>query len=76
VDEAKEGPLLQQLDVATAPERKAKPKRSLVVMAAALGGLLLGVLWALVRRAMRKVAESDQRSSQIALLQKAWSFKS
>lgn len=75
VDEAKEGPLLQQLDVATAPERKAKPKRAIIVLAAAFGGLFLGVLLAFVRRAMRKAAESDQGSSQIALLQKAWSFK-
>lgn len=75
VDEAKEGPLLQQLDVASAPERKAKPKRAIIVLAAAFGGLFLGVLLAFVRRAMRKAAESDQGSSQMALLQKAWSFK-
>jgi tyrosine-protein kinase Etk/Wzc len=75
VDEAKEGPLLQQLDVATAPERKAKPKRAIIVLAATLGGLFVGLLLAFVRRAMRKAAESDQGSSQMALLQKAWSFK-
>jgi uncharacterized protein involved in exopolysaccharide biosynthesis len=75
VDEAKEGPLLQQLDVATAPERKAKPKRAIIVLAAAFGGLFLGLLLAFIRRAMRKAAESDQGSSQMALLQKAWSFK-
>jgi tyrosine-protein kinase Etk/Wzc len=75
VDEAKEGPLLQQLDVAIAPERKSKPKRSLIVLIAAFGGLFFGVLLALVRRAMRKTAESYQGRSQIALLQKAWSFK-
>jgi uncharacterized protein involved in exopolysaccharide biosynthesis len=75
VDEAKEGPLLQQLDVATAPERKAKPKRAIIVLVAAFGGLFLGMLLAFIRRAMRKAAESDQGSSQMALLQKAWSFK-
>ena len=75
VDEAKEGPLLQQLDVATAPERKAKPKRASIVLAAAFVGLFLGALLAFVLRAMRKAAESEQGSSQMALLQKAWSFK-
>jgi uncharacterized protein involved in exopolysaccharide biosynthesis len=75
VDEAKEGPLLQQLDVATAPERKAKPKRAIIVLVAALAGLSLGLLLAFVRRTMRKVAESEQGSSQMALLQKAWRFK-
>ncbi|CAN1487330.1 KpsE Capsule polysaccharide export protein [Burkholderiaceae bacterium] len=75
VDEAKEGPLLQQLDMATAPERKAKPKRAVVVLVATFGGLLLGMLLAFVRRAVRKAAESSQGSSQMALLQQAWSFK-
>ena len=75
VDEAKEGPLLQQLDIATAPERKAKPKRAIIVLAAAFGGLFLGLLLAFVRRAMRKATESDQGSSQMVLLQNAWSFK-
>jgi uncharacterized protein involved in exopolysaccharide biosynthesis len=75
VDEAKEGPLLQQLDVATAPERKAKPKSAIIVLAAALGGLFLGVLLAFVRRTIHKASESNLGSSQMVLLQKAWSFK-
>ncbi|WP_310646294.1 GNVR domain-containing protein [Limnohabitans sp.] len=75
VDEAKEGPLLQQLDVATAPERKAKPKRAMIVLAAAFGGLFLSLLFAFVRRALRKSLETDQGSTQMVLLHKAWSFK-
>jgi uncharacterized protein involved in exopolysaccharide biosynthesis len=75
VDEAKEGPLLQQLDVATAPERKAKPKRAIIVLMAVFGGLFFSLLFVFVRRALRKAAESDQGSSQMVLLQKAWSFK-
>ena len=43
-------------------------------MVGAFGGLFLGVLMAFVRRAFRKGAESDQGRSQMALLQKAWSF--
>jgi len=75
VDEAKEGPLLQQLDVATAPERKAKPKSAMIVVLAAFAGLFLGVLLASVRRFIRKIAESDQGSTQMVMLQKAWRFK-
>lgn len=75
VDEAKEGPLLQQLDVATPPERKAKPKRAFIVLTATFGGLFFGLLLAFVSRAMRKASESEQGISQMALLQKAWSFK-
>lgn len=75
VDEAKEGPLLQQVDVAVAPERKSKPKRAMIVLVAAFAGLFLGVLVALVRRAIRKASESEDTGAQIAQLKQAWSLK-
>jgi uncharacterized protein involved in exopolysaccharide biosynthesis len=75
VDEAKEGPLLQQVDVAVAPERKSKPKRAMIVFVAAFAGLFLGVLVAFVRRAIRKASESKETRAQMAQLKKAWSLK-
>ena len=75
VDEAKEGPLVQQVDPATPPERKSKPKRSFIVLVSALGGLFLGVLVAFVRRSIKKAA-TDPESSQLMLqLREAWSWK-
>ena len=75
VDEAKEGPLVQQVDPATPPERRSKPKRSLIVLVSALGGLFLGVLAAFVRRSIKKAA-TDPESSQLMLqLREAWSWK-
>ncbi len=75
VDEAKEGPLVQQVDPATPPERRSKPKRSLIVLVSALGGIFLGVLAAFVRRAIKKAA-TDPESSQLMLqLREAWSWK-
>lgn len=76
VDEAKEGPLIQQVDVATAPERRAKPKRALMVIVAGFAGLFAGVLFAFVRRAMRKAAEDTQTSSQMQKLKAVWAWKS
>lgn len=75
VDEAKEGPLVQQLDVALPPERKSKPKRALMVIMAAFAGLFLGVLIAFVRRVLYKVGESKETSGQLAKLKQAWQFK-
>jgi tyrosine-protein kinase Etk/Wzc len=75
IDEAKEGPLIQQVDVALAPERKSKPKRAIMVLVAAFAGLFLGVLVAFVRRAIRKTAESDEASEQIARLKQVWRLK-
>jgi uncharacterized protein involved in exopolysaccharide biosynthesis len=75
VDEAKEGPLVQQVDVASAPERKAKPKRALIVIVAAFAGLFLGVLIAFVRRAVRKAGEDPQSALQMQMLKNAWQLK-
>jgi uncharacterized protein involved in exopolysaccharide biosynthesis len=75
VDEAKEGPLIQQVDVAVAPESKSKPKRSMIVLGAAVGGLFLGALVAFARRALRKAVESKEGGKQMALLKQAWRLK-
>ncbi len=76
VDEAKEGPLIQQVDVAVAPERKSRPRRAIIVLVAAFAGLFMGVLVTFVRRAMRKAAESPETSGQISKLKAAWRLKS
>jgi uncharacterized protein involved in exopolysaccharide biosynthesis len=75
VDEAKEGPLIQQVDVAVAPERKSKPKRAILVLVAAFAGLFFGVLVAFVRRAMRNAASSAEGGVQMAKLKEAWRLK-
>ncbi|MEY4316905.1 MAG: hypothetical protein RI902_713 [Pseudomonadota bacterium] len=75
VDESKEGPLIQQVDVAVAPERKSKPKRAIVVLVAAFAGFFLGVLVAFVRRAIRNAASSPEGGAQMAKLKEAWRIK-
>lgn len=76
VDEAKEGPLIQQVDVASVPERKSKPKRAVLVMVAGFAGLFGGVLFAFVRRALRKVTNDPQQKEQMQRLQAVWRWKS
>jgi len=72
VDEAREGPLLQQVDVAQAPERKSKPKRAMIVVLAGVAGLFLGVLVAFIRRAVRKAGENPDSAERMAALRRAW----
>ena len=76
VDEAKEGPLVQQVDVATAPERKSKPKRALIVIIATVAGLFLGVLVAFVRQALRKSVKDPETVQRLSKMRQVWSFKS
>lgn len=71
LDEAREGPLLQVVDPATAPEKKSKPKRVLILILATFVAGTLGLFFALGRRALRKASDSDD----LAVIKRAWSFK-
>jgi len=72
VDEAREGPLLQQVDVAQAPEKKSKPKRAMIVVLAGAAGLFLGVLLAFIRRALKNAAKNPESAQQMVALKRAW----
>jgi capsule polysaccharide export protein KpsE/RkpR len=59
LDEAKEGPQLQVVDVALPPDRKSKPKRALIVLASALLALLASCAFVVVRRYAALSREQD-----------------
>jgi tyrosine-protein kinase Etk/Wzc len=76
LDEAKEGPALQQVDVAVPPDRKSKPSRALIVVASALLAFLLVSLWVVVRRYLALVRASDPQSAAAWNgLRRAWSLR-
>lgn len=54
LDESREGTLLQIIDKASPPERKSKPKRSLVTLGSALAGLVLTGAWLVLRQNKRR----------------------
>lgn len=51
-DESREGALIQVVDAATPPERKSKPKRAVIAMAATLVAALVLVAWVFVRQSI------------------------
>jgi uncharacterized protein involved in exopolysaccharide biosynthesis len=59
LDEAKEGPALQQVDVALPPDHKSKPSRALIVMASTLLAFLLASAWVIVGRYAALVRSAD-----------------
>lgn len=75
VDEAREGPLVQQVDVATPPERRSKPKRTLIVIVAILAGLMLGILVAFMRRALRRAEQSSETQAQVRRFKEVWKLR-
>lgn len=50
LDEAKEAPMLQVVDVARPPDHKSKPARAVIVLASTLLAFLASSLWVVMRR--------------------------
>ena len=76
LDEAKEGPALQQVDVALVPDRKSRPARALIVLASTLAALLLASTWVVARRyaEVRRVNDPAAVTAWRRLVS-AWSFR-
>lgn len=60
-DESKEGPLLQQIDVAIPPERPSKPSRMSIVLLGSGASILIGLLFAFGNRARKQHGDTLSR---------------
>jgi uncharacterized protein involved in exopolysaccharide biosynthesis len=70
IDEAKEAALIQVVDKALVPEKKSKPKRSLIVILATLMAFFIGVLLAFVREASERVSQDPASAERMNLLRR------
>ena len=76
LDEAKEGPALQQVDVAVPPDYKSKPARALIVVAGTLIALVLVSMGVVIQRYLALVRLTDPSASAAwRSLARAWSFR-
>ena len=76
LDEAKEGPSLQQVDVALVPDHKSRPARGVIVLASTLVALLLVSAWIVVRRYTETLRAGDPAAASAWRgLVRAWSFR-
>jgi capsule polysaccharide export protein KpsE/RkpR len=64
LDEAKEGPPLQVVDVAMPPDRKSKPARSLIVVGTTLAALFAAIVWALIKGYLAWARREDPQAAQ------------
>ena len=71
LDEAKDFPLIQVLDQATPPEKKSKPKRSLIVLLVTLVAFILAVLLAFVRESMLRAKRLPEHTERMQALHNA-----
>ena len=67
IDEAKDATLIQVLDKAVQPERKSRPKRSLIVLLTSFVAGLLAVLWAFVREALARAQLDSEQARRLQL---------
>jgi tyrosine-protein kinase Etk/Wzc len=73
LDEAKEGPAIQLVEAAIAPDRKSKPKRAVLILGALVSGFFIACLYAISRGYLEWRQTSDPASSvQHARLLAAW----
>ena len=70
IDEAKDAALIQVLDKAITPERKTKPKRSLIVLLTGIMAGVLGMFWAFVKEALDRARNEPEQAHRLSLVRK------
>jgi tyrosine-protein kinase Etk/Wzc len=68
VDEARQGATVQVVDRAIVPDRRSSPKRTLIVLGAAVLGLFLGVTWAFARAGLTRLSNNPAEHVRLELL--------
>jgi tyrosine-protein kinase Etk/Wzc len=74
VDESKEGPAVQVVDEARAPEMRAKPERKKLVLAYTVTGLITAFMLAALRALLRHVRSTPEGLQRWSQLKRAWGF--
>jgi uncharacterized protein involved in exopolysaccharide biosynthesis len=72
VDEAREGAVIQVLDVAQPPERKSKPKKALIAIIAALASGFALLLFVFFRQAMSDGIDNESTVIKLAKIKSSW----
>jgi uncharacterized protein involved in exopolysaccharide biosynthesis len=68
VDEAREGAVIQVVDVAQVPERKSKPKKALIAVVATLAAGFALLLFVFIRQALRNAEQGGETAEKLARL--------
>ncbi|SHN38206.1 Wzz/FepE/Etk N-terminal domain-containing protein [Rhizobacter sp. OV335] len=76
LDEAKEGPSLQQVDIAQKPDRKSKPARAVIVLATTLLAFIAASMFVVWRRYRALVnAQDPSRAAAWQAIRQAWRWR-
>lgn len=72
IDESREGAVIQVLDAAQPPERKAKPKKALIAIIATLATGFALLLFVFIRQALRNAGQDRESATKLAALKASW----
>jgi uncharacterized protein involved in exopolysaccharide biosynthesis len=72
VDESREGAVIQVLDIAEPPERKAKPKKFMIAIIAALASGFALLLFVFIRSALKSASQNQETQHRLRALQASW----
>jgi uncharacterized protein involved in exopolysaccharide biosynthesis len=72
VDESREGAVIQVLDIAEPPERKAKPKKVIIAIIATLASGFALLLFVFIRRALKSASQNQETQHRLSVLQASW----
>jgi tyrosine-protein kinase Etk/Wzc len=74
LDEAKQGALIQVVDLAIPPDKRSSPKRTLIVLGAIVVGLFVGILAALAMAGYESMKNDVEAVRRLQLFRKALQF--
>jgi uncharacterized protein involved in exopolysaccharide biosynthesis len=72
VDESREGAVIQTLDAAQPPERKAKPKKALIAINATLAAGFALLLFVFIRQAINNAGKDQESANKLNQLKASW----
>ncbi len=75
IDEAKDSSVVQIIDKAVEPDRRSKPKRTLIVLLSALVALFVGIIWAFVYEAIIRTRLDPRQGARLLDLTRHFSWK-
>jgi tyrosine-protein kinase Etk/Wzc len=72
VDESREGAVIQVLDVAEPPERKAKPKKAMIAIIASLASAFALILFVFVKSSLKNVSQDEVTKLKLSTIRGSW----
>lgn len=75
LDEAREGEIVQVVDTAVTPDKKASPHRTLIVIGATILGFFVAVFYIIVRRGLERTFSLPENRERLDAMKAYWKRK-